>query len=199
MMPPSWENEIAKSVEEAKRPKQIKKGMDVFTLFLVAATALFTGLAWWVFKGQLAEMQRVYGPVSEQAQTMKGLLATFELEAHIRLRAYLSVVVATPPPMLEVGKPRDITVILQAGGQSPAIDTVSWVASGIGPFPLPDTTKLPEHDAMHFTDVPTPTTLNPGNTVSLINAVPAFDKTAVDAMKVLQTHRTYLWGQVQVY
>ena len=113
--------------------------MDVFTLFLVAATALFTGLAWWVFKGQLAEMQRVYGPVSEQAQTMKGLLATFELEAHIRLRAYLSVVVATPPPMLEVGKPRDITVILQAGGQSPAIDTVSWVASGIGPFPLPDT------------------------------------------------------------
>ena len=50
---------------------------------------------------------------------------------------------------------------------------------------------------MHFTDVPTPTTLNPGNTVSLINAVPAFDKTAVDAMKVLQTHRTYLWGQVR--
>jgi hypothetical protein len=33
----------------------------------VFATAAFTGLSWWVFSSQLGEMQKVYGPVSEQA------------------------------------------------------------------------------------------------------------------------------------
>ena len=53
--------------DREKRPKQIKIWTDAITLFLVAATAVFTGLAWLVFKEQLGEMQRAYGPISEQA------------------------------------------------------------------------------------------------------------------------------------
>jgi hypothetical protein len=144
---------------------------------------------------QVTAMQTQLSEMHEQVTTGKDQLAAFEREARIRLRAYVSAAIA-PPPTLQAGTPRDITLIAQAGGQSPAIDLIGWMAVGIGPYPIPDSMKLQERDTMQATDSPTPTTLNPGNTVSLIVTAPAFDQVAVDAMKV-STYRTVLWGHVR--
>lgn len=41
-----------------EKPDKVKRALDIATVFLLFATALFTALAWWVFKGQLRAMQR---------------------------------------------------------------------------------------------------------------------------------------------
>jgi len=43
--------------DKPKRTDKVKRRLDVATVVLIFFTALFTGLAWWVFKGQLDEMR----------------------------------------------------------------------------------------------------------------------------------------------
>lgn len=71
-------NQLKGQEERERRPREIKVWTDAITLLLVAATAIFTGLAWWIFRGQLhvfegqlAEMQKVYGPIEESADAAK--------------------------------------------------------------------------------------------------------------------------------
>src|ERR1043166_7618626 len=64
-----------REAEKERRPKKIKIWTDAITLLLVAFTALFTGLAWWVFRGQLREMEKVFEPISQQAQSIKDQIA----------------------------------------------------------------------------------------------------------------------------
>jgi hypothetical protein len=59
MLPPSWKGEIKEIIEEAtnsaseRQKDKLKRALDVATVILLFATALFTGLAWWIFRDQL--------------------------------------------------------------------------------------------------------------------------------------------------
>lgn len=44
-----------------------KFAIEISTVLLLLGTAIFTGLSWRVFERQLSEMERVYGPIQEQA------------------------------------------------------------------------------------------------------------------------------------
>src|ERR1700730_1997228 len=84
--------------EREKRPKQIKIWTDFITLILVALTAVFTGLAWWVFRGQLhvfegqfTEMQKVYGPIKESADAATSAADTAKNALIQRDRAFVFV------------------------------------------------------------------------------------------------------------
>jgi hypothetical protein len=67
-------NHFEGEAKKEQTPKKIKIWTDTITLALVAATALFTGLAWWVFKGQLREMEKTYGPIKQSADATKAAL-----------------------------------------------------------------------------------------------------------------------------
>jgi hypothetical protein len=43
-----------------KRKDKIKRVLNVATVVLLFGTAIFTGLGWWIFRGQLGEMIRAY-------------------------------------------------------------------------------------------------------------------------------------------
>lgn len=43
--------------DKPERKDKIKRTLDIATVALLFGTALFTGLGWWVFRGQLIEMQ----------------------------------------------------------------------------------------------------------------------------------------------
>jgi hypothetical protein len=53
--------------EQQASAERRQKRFDNFTALFVFATALFTGLSWWVFSGQLTEMKQVYKPIRQQA------------------------------------------------------------------------------------------------------------------------------------
>lgn len=57
-----------------ERRDRLKRLLDVGTFLLVLGTTIFTGLAWWAFKGQLhvfqeqlTEMQNAYTPIKQSA------------------------------------------------------------------------------------------------------------------------------------
>jgi hypothetical protein len=84
--------------ERRERAEKRKKWFDVATAFFVFATALFTGLAWFVFNGQLHEMEKAYGPLEksaiaakESADATKNAVQLAERTAERQLRAYFDI------------------------------------------------------------------------------------------------------------
>jgi hypothetical protein len=53
------------------RNDKVRAFIDIATILLLFGTALFTGSAWWVFRGQLQEMERAYAPIKESAEAAK--------------------------------------------------------------------------------------------------------------------------------
>jgi hypothetical protein len=212
MLPPSWKSEVQKAVEETatadKNQREARQneasakiatainslrdaqaaqtnsedtnekknqGINKATLVLVAFTVLFTGLSWLVFR--------------DQAHTLRDQLDSFEREAHIRLRAYLSIVLPAPPVLI-AGKERELQIVIQSGGQTPAIDLSGWSLSSVGPYPLPDSMAFPERSVENKASV------NPGNTIALIVKALPVEQVTVDDIKIKQTKRSYVWGRV---
>jgi hypothetical protein len=98
------------------RNDSVRTSIDIATMLLLLATAVFTGSAWWVFREQLRETERVYAPIKESAAAAKASAeaATASAEAakaavelsdkttERRLRAYVDISdiginVITPP------------------------------------------------------------------------------------------------------
>jgi hypothetical protein len=87
------------------RNDNVKTFIDIATILLLFGTAAFTGSAWWVFREQLHEMERVYAPIKESAAAAKASAeaATASAEAaraavelsdkttERRLRAYVDI------------------------------------------------------------------------------------------------------------
>jgi hypothetical protein len=105
------------------RNDNFKKFIDIATILLLFGTAVFTGSAWWVFSGQLNEMEKVYAPIKESAAAAKASAeaATASAEAaraavelsdkttERRLRAYVDI--------SDIG----INVITAPGGNEPQL------------------------------------------------------------------------------
>lgn len=132
----------------------------------------------------------------DQAATSRDQLAAFESESHIRLRAYLSAIVVTAIPPLEVNKDREITTTFQAAGQTPAIDMTGWAASATGPYPMPDTLVLPGKETVNPTMIQTKITLTPNTFTTLPLMTSPLKQSDFDAIKTLRTHRLYVWGKM---
>jgi len=61
-------NQLEAHNQRQDRTEKPKRWFDIATAGFVFATAVFTGLAWWVFRGQLDEMKKAYGPLEQQAK-----------------------------------------------------------------------------------------------------------------------------------
>jgi hypothetical protein len=100
-------NSFADSYNDKRHNRNdgFKKFIDIATILLLFGTAVFTGSAWWVFSGQLNEMEKVYAPIKESAAAARASAeaATASAEAaraavelsdkttERRLRAYVDI------------------------------------------------------------------------------------------------------------
>lgn len=130
-------NQLKGEEERVEQPKQIKKWTDAITLGFVFLTVIFTGLSWCafrdqlgVFKEQLGEMQRVYGPIKEQADAAKGAMIATS-------RAWLAPRVATFAKELGLHQPWDITVAYGNVGKEPGLGFVAHEEFGSVAAPKP--------------------------------------------------------------
>jgi hypothetical protein len=118
------------------RNEKINVGMAILTIFLVFLTVVFTGLSWLAFREQLAEMKKVYGPVSDQADAAKKAAeatvkaadaATKQSENSDKAliesqRAWVGPTNAKVDGAIEIGKPVTILTEYLNSGRGPAIN-----------------------------------------------------------------------------
>jgi hypothetical protein len=100
--------------EQQASAESRQKRFDIFTALFVFATALFTGLSWWVFSGQLTEMKQVYKPIKEQADITRDAMIASS-------RAWLAPRNAFFIKELGLNQPWSITVIYGNVGKEPAL------------------------------------------------------------------------------
>ena len=123
-------------------------------------------------------------------KTSRQALADSEIEARIRLRAYLSIAATRSP--LVVGRPLVGTVIVQSGGQTPAMDVKGYGHSGVKPLLLKTGDIIIDAPGKEANSI----SLNPGNTISQISTSAPIDQFNFDLLRNGQTYRFYLWGWV---
>jgi hypothetical protein len=109
--------------DKPEKPDKVKRALDIATVFLLFATALFTGLAWWVFRDQLHEMQtsseqiersiKASNRIADEARSANALTG----EANRPWIGAVSAVVI--PPITEL-KNSKINVNFSNAGKSPA-------------------------------------------------------------------------------
>jgi hypothetical protein len=185
MLPPSWRSEIQNAIREIAPSKdKFKRAIDIATVVLLFATALFTALAWYVFRSQLqtfneqlTEMRKVYQPINDQAVAAKDAAIAAQASASTAEKA----LIAGERPWIDITKieiANDITfdtngarislnVTLLNRGRSPATNVFPWNSaylqmSGISGTPekkfVPPTVSIidMEQPSILFPDVPTP-------------------------------------------
>jgi hypothetical protein len=87
--------------ERQDRNEKPKKWFDIATAAFVFATAVFSGLAWCVFRGQLHEMERAYAPIEQSA-----LAAQNSLKLAYQI-SHPPILRLTNPAIWQKGGPRD--------------------------------------------------------------------------------------------
>jgi hypothetical protein len=66
-----FDNSYNTQNNKPERKDKARAFIDIATILLLFGTALFTGLTWFVFRGQLQEMQKAYGAIKESAEAAK--------------------------------------------------------------------------------------------------------------------------------
>ena len=120
-----------------ERKDKVKRVLDIATVILLFGTALFTALAWLVFKGQLhvfekqlAEMQKVYGPIKGSADAAKAqseanrdqvAILKNQLRANLKVRIERATINQDSKPVVWIFTP----VWTNAGGTD-AVQATGW-------------------------------------------------------------------------
>ena len=114
--------------DKPERKDQIKRFLDVANFFLLVGTVVFTGLSWWVFRDQLVEMKRAYGPVKDSAAAAKKSADVAESALLNLERPYIFVedakVIRPPSENPRPWDPTEIEFKFKNYGRTPA--TVTW-------------------------------------------------------------------------
>jgi len=126
-----------------EKPDKVKRALDIATVFLLFATAMFTGLAWWVFRDQLHEMQssgeqtakliganaKLADAAAKQADAAdkqaNAMIAAVEVSRESLIvsgRAWVGPSQAKITSPIEAGKPIEIFFEYSNTGREPALD-----------------------------------------------------------------------------
>ena len=175
------ENKIEVYNDKHNRDNKKKSALDFANLAILTVTLIvlaFTCVA-----------------IIRQTQLQGTSLADFDREAHIRLRAYLSVLVS-PPPKLEPDKSRNFQAVMQVGGQTPASDVIGWVATNEFAYPFPKGAHLPTESEIKF-DAPFAKliVLNPNSTYAY-NLSRILVKDTFDRITLWRDERSYVFGKI---
>jgi hypothetical protein len=140
---------------------------------------------------QHADTQQALAQTAAATAISREAFDASQVEARVRLRSYLSM--AATRSTLIAGQPLTATVIVQAGGQTPALNVKG--NGHVGPKP----TELKRGDII--IDAPgekaNAISLNPGNTISLVGRTPVpVNQFTYDSLKKGTQYRFYMWGRV---
>jgi len=134
---------------------------------------------------------RALAKAEDANKTSRQALADSEIEARIRLRSYISIA-ATRTPLI-LGRPLTSTIIVQAGGQTPAMDVKGHGHTGLKLFLFKGGDIIIDAPGKEANSI----SLNPGNTISQISTtVEPINQATLDLLKNGQTQRFYMWGRV---
>jgi hypothetical protein len=132
---------------------------DIAIIVLLSCSALFTGLAWWVFREQLQEMEKAYAPIKEiaeaakasadaaraSAEAAKASVESVEKATETRLRAYVDIadigINITQAPVNNDAKLVGVLVIKNFGATPSNVDISARTVFGkypLGPSLLPE-------------------------------------------------------------
>jgi hypothetical protein len=121
-------------------------------------------------------------------------LRAFQNEARIRLRSYLSITASRTP--LELGKQVTASVLIQASGQTPALDVQADEYNEVRAYPWPKgqpliPTKPAEGEASRVS-------LSPGNAVNIVSRLEIVQP-LFDAITKQKTVRFWMWGKINYH
>jgi hypothetical protein len=106
-----------------EEPDKVKRALDIATVALLFFTALFTGLAWWIFRYQLHEMQSSSLQI-ERSITASNRIADEAKNANALTgeagRAWIGAISALVVPPITEMKNSKINVNFSNAGKSPA-------------------------------------------------------------------------------